>query len=204
MSIRALCFLLLVLLPGLALAKSKNSLPDWVTQAHTVRVVVSPDAADFLNHPMANSDAQQAVERALADWGRFTLVEGQESDLVITVRAGGKAVSPTLETGPTDTREEVQPGNGKVRIFGQQGRAPANADPTAEPQHTNPHVGKRISRGDDVFEVFRGGVAYSAHSTAVWRYAAKDALKTPNVPAVEQFRKAIAAAEQHNAPQKKP
>jgi hypothetical protein len=198
-------FLLLLALPARPIvAKDKNTLPEWILEAHTVRVVVSPDAANSLNHPMANSDAQQAVRRALADWGRFTLAEGQETDLVISVRAGGKVVSSTLETGPADTREEVRPGNGNVRIFGQQGRSPAIADPTADPKRTNPHLGKQIGRVDDVFEVFRGGVAYSAKSTPIWQYAAKDALKAPNVAAVEQFRKAIAAAEQHRAQHRKP
>jgi hypothetical protein len=39
------------------------------------------------------------------------------------------------------------------------------------------------------------------NSIAVWRYSGKDGLKGPNVPAVEQFRKAIAASEKK---QKKP
>lgn len=204
MARHGLFLLLVTLLTGSAVAKDKNSLPDWVLEAHTVRVVVSPDASDSLNHPMANSDAQQAVQRALADWGRFTLAEGQETDLVISVRAGGKVVSSTLETGPADTREEVRPGDGNVRIFGQQGRSPAIADPTADPKRTKPHLGKQIGRVDDVFEVFRGGVAYSAKSAPIWQYAAKDALKAPNVAAVEQFRKAVAAAERHRAQHQKP
>ena len=199
--------LLLVLLPTAILAKDKDktSLPDYVLRARTVWVVVSPDSGAQLNHPTANSTAQQAVQSALAAWGRFTLVEGEDADLVIAVRAGaGKLVSPTIETGSTDTRESVQPGNGNVRIFGQQGRGPAMSEPTYDPKHTGPHVGKEIGRGDDTFEVYRGGMAYSLNASPLWRYSAKDALKGPNVSAVEQFRKAVAAAEQHQKQQKKP
>src|SRR5207302_5365181 len=89
----------------LASAKDKNKdkgiLPDYVLHAHTIQVIVSPDASDSLDHPMANARAREDVERALQAWGRFTLVAEGQSDLVITVRAGtGRLVSPAIERGP--------------------------------------------------------------------------------------------------------
>jgi hypothetical protein len=56
-----------------------------------------------------------------------------------------------------------------------------------------------------MFEVYRGKVEYPLDNAATWRYIAKDSLKSPNVPAVAEFRKLIAEAEkQQQAQQKKP
>ncbi len=205
MTFRFSCFLVLSL-SLLASAKDKNKdkgdLPDYVLQARTVRVVLSPEAGNSLEDPMANARAQQVVQLALQSWGRFSLVMEGESDLVIAIRAGtGKIVAPTVETGPSDTRiGDMQPGRGNIGIGAQQGRLPIGSDPGA-PVHTGPHIGKQIGRANDVFEVFRGRGPYALDGVAIWRYGGKDALKGPNVPAVEQFRKAIAASEKK---QKKP
>lgn len=207
MNSRLPCCLLLAVFSLLAFAKdnNKSTLPEFVLQARTVEIVVSSDHGQTISHPIADSNAQQAVERALTAWGRFTVVKGQESDLVIVVRAGGsKIVSPTVETGSTDSRESVQLGNGNVRIFGRQGETPAVSDPTYEPKHGGTHVGKEIGRGEDSFEVYKGGGAYSRNSSPEWRYIAKDALKEPKVVAVEQFRKAVDATERNQKKSKKP
>jgi hypothetical protein len=206
MSFRFPCFLLIFSLTLMASAKDKlkekGGLPDYILDARTVQVVVSPEASDSLENPMANTAAREAVQNALQAWGRFTLVVEGSGDLVITVRAGtGKLVAPAVERGPTDTRiGDMQPGGGKIGIGAQQGRVPADSDPGV-PVHTGPHIGKEIGRANDVFEVYRGRGSYSVNAAPMWRYSAKDALKAPNVPAVEQLRKAIAASEKK---QKKP
>jgi hypothetical protein len=206
MALRFSCFLLILSIPLLASAKEKNkdkgALPDYVVQARTVQVVVNPEASDSLENPMANTAAREAVQNALQAWGRFTLVVEGGADLVIAVRAGtGKLVAPAVERGPTDTRiGDMQPGRGNIGIGAQQGRVPADSDPGV-PVHTGPHIGKEIGRANDVFEVYRGRGSYSVNSLPMWRYTAKDALKAPSVPAVEQFRKAIDASEKK---QKKP
>ncbi|HXZ81370.1 MAG TPA: hypothetical protein VEG30_15685 [Terriglobales bacterium] len=43
---------------------------------------------------------------------------------------------------------------------------------------------------------------YPLDSPPAWRYTAKDALRSPSVPAVAKFRKAIEDAEKHQG--KKP
>jgi hypothetical protein len=53
-----------------------------------------------------------------------------------------------------------------------------------------------------MIEVYLGNTQYPLDSPPVWRYSAKGCLRTPNVSAVEQFRKAIAESEQLQ--QKKP
>ncbi len=205
MAFRSSCFLLLsfsLLASAKDKTKDKGALPDFVLQAHTVRVVLSPEASDPLEDPMANTRAREVVQLALQSWGRFSVVVEGDSDLVIAVRAGtGRLVAPTIERGPSDTRiGDMQPGRGNIGIGAQQGRVPADSDPGA-PVHTGPHIGKEIGRANDVFEVYRGRGPYALNSIAVWRYSGKDGLKGPNVPAVEQFRKAIAASEKK---QKKP
>ncbi len=52
--------------------KGNPPLPEYVLKATTVRVVVSPDAGEPLNQPMANATARDNVEKALMQWGRLT------------------------------------------------------------------------------------------------------------------------------------
>jgi hypothetical protein len=197
----------LVLLTGLAVAKDKNKdkgvVPDYVLHARTVQVLISPDASTSLNQPMANTRALEDVSRALEAWGRFTIVTEGEPDLLIAVRAGtGQLIAPSIERGPVDNRVgTTRPGGGNVGIGAQQGRVPADSDPMGPPVHTGPHIGNEIGRANDSFEVYRGGLARPFETTPLWSYTAKDAVKAPNVTAVEQFRKAIATAEKK---QKKP
>jgi len=42
-----------------------------------------------------------------------------------------------------------------------------------------------------MFALYRGRADYPLDSPAVWRYTAEDALSSPSVPAVAQFREAI-------------
>lgn len=190
----------LVFLP-LAAGKDKNktNVPDSIVQAQTVHVIVSPDTGQPLNHPTANLAARDAVEDALEAWGRFKIVHEGTADLVISVRTStGQPVSPTIESGPTDTREGAQ--YGKVGVWATQGNGPALSDPMAGPQHTAPHVGKQIGQLQDVFEVYKGGAAYNEKISPapLWKYAAKDALKAPDIVAVREFRKAVVTAENQN------
>jgi hypothetical protein len=56
-----------------------------------------------------------------------------------------------------------------------------------------PHV--EAGQPQDMFAVFRGRQGDPLNSSAVWRYSAKNAFRMPEVPAVEEFRKAIDEAE---------
>jgi hypothetical protein len=189
--------------------KKKGSLPDYVLKASTVLVVVMPDAGEPIDQPMANSTARENVEKALMQWGRLRLVmDGQESDLVIAVRTGSNKMVPTIKGGPIDSRPGVaQPTDGGIRIGAQHGH-PAG-DPGMGPQNspqnspqTGPRLGKEMGPSEDTFEVYRGGVEDPLDSPMVWRYIAKDCLRAPQVSAVEEFRKAIAEAEQPQIPKK--
>lgn len=184
--------------------KKKSTFPEYVLRATTVRVVVSPDAGEPVNEPMANANARDAVEKALMEWGRLQpVMDGQEPDLVIAVRTGnGNAVRPTIRGGPIDQRPgTAQTTDSSVRIGAQQGQPPPLNDPGMGPQN-RPRVVDEVGASEDTFEVYRGGGQYPLDAPAVWRYTAKDCLREPGVTAVEEFRKAIAKAEQAQPPKK--
>ena len=65
-------------------------------------MIVDPTAGVDVRDPTANRAARADVEKALNQWGRFTLVqEGLTADLVITVRKGnGKLIQPTIGGTP--------------------------------------------------------------------------------------------------------
>jgi hypothetical protein len=50
-----------------------------------------------------------------------------------------------------------------------------------------------------MFAVYRGRRDDPLDSTPVWRLSAKDALRSPSVPAVDEFRKLIVEAEKQQA-----
>jgi hypothetical protein len=179
--------------------KSKATLPEIVLRAQTALVVIAPDAGEPLDHPTANATARDNVEKALLQWGRLRpVMDGEEADLVISVRTGSRGV-PTVRGGPTDQRPGViQPTDGGIRIGGQQGHPPNNDPTMSGPQDTGPRISKEMGSPDDDFEVH----LRSVESSAIWRYVAKDCLRAPEVTAVEQFRKAIAESEKQQ--QKKP
>ena len=62
-------------------------------------------------------------------------------------------------------------------------------------------MGTEVGPSEDTFEVYRGGLDSPLDSPPVWRYIKKDCLRaTPQIPAVEEFRKAVADAEKPKIP----
>ena len=191
-------FLMIILVASVAIAgdKKKALLPAYVLQAKTVLVIIDPDAGISMTAPQENKTAQDDVEKALMKWGRFSpVLAGMPADLVITVRKGsGKMVQPTIGGEPTNDRPViVQPTDSGIRIGAKQGRPPdvQQGGPT---QDTRPH--KQIETGppDDMFVVYDGSISLPLDGTPVWRYTGKNALRSPDVPAVAEFRKLIEAA----------
>lgn len=190
-----LAYFVILAIVTLASAKNKQALPGYVLQAQTVAVVIPPDAGEPVAHPTANRTAQENVEKALSQWGRFTVVtDAAVADLVIAVRKGHPA-GPTIANSPTDNRPvTIQSGGGTTRVGVQQGRPsdlayPLPGDPAG------PRPGTEFGGNEDSFEVYQGRVQYPLDAAPLWRYRANNALDAPQVPAVEQFRKAIAESE---------
>ena len=181
--------------------KKKSLLPTDILEARTVLVVVDPDAGVAIDAPNSNRTAQEDVEKALMNWGRFTLAtDVSTADLIISVRRGnGKVVQPTIGGVPVNNRPVIfEPTDSGVGIGGHRGNPPQAGDPTnAQPQ--SPHPPVEAAQAQDMFVVYRGKRDNALDSPAVWRYSAKDALSSPGVPAVDAFRKLIAEAEKQQA-----
>jgi hypothetical protein len=188
----------LVLVGALSVAGNddKPVLPLYVLRAETVFVLIDPDAGTSPAAPQANLKARDDVEKAIVKWGRLRLVmEPGSADLVVVVRKGsGKIVQPTIGGLPTNDRPGVvQPSDSSIRLGGQKGRPTGSTDRSGQDPQPAPQIEAGIT--DDMFVVYHGGAGNPLDGPAVWRYMSKDALKSPSVPAVAEFRKAIEETE---------
>lgn len=185
-----LLLLIIVLSPSAQSKDKPKALPAQVLHAETIFVVINPNAGEPLTDPNANSLARENVEKALMQWGRFRLVMVPiNADLILSVRTGrGKTVRPVINGSPTDNRPIiVEPGGeGAIRIGAQQGRPP---DVISRGPSTGPHVGTEVGSSEDTLELYLGGVESSLDSPPIWRYSAKDALRPPKIPAIDQLKK---------------
>jgi hypothetical protein len=196
--IRVLSTLVLLLIGVSASAdKKKNLLPAYVLKARTVSVLIDPEAGISVSDPAANQTARDDVEKAIAKWGRFLAVlDGMNPDLVIVVRKGhGKIVQPTIGGVPNGNDRPVvlQPTDNSIRIAGQKGRPPNSTQ--SGPPDTGPRPKVEVAPSEDMFVVYGGGVDDPLSGPPLWRYLAKDALRSPDVPAVAEFRKIIEETE---------
>ena len=200
---RSLAFSLLLICCLVAFGKDKKKiiLPKDVLEARTVLVVIDPDAGIAVEAPNANRTAQEDVEKALMNWGRFMLAtDVSMADLVISVRKGnGKIAQPTIGGVPANNRPVIfEPTDSGVGVGGHRGTPPQAGDPTgAQPE--NPHPQIEVAPAQDMFSVYRGKRDNALDSPPVWRYSAKDALRSPSVPAVDAFRNLILEAEKQQS-----
>lgn len=198
--------------PAFARHKKKPILPADVLQARTVLVIVDPDAGVDATDPNANRRAREDVEQALAEWGRFQVVqEGSTADLVITVRKGnGKIVQPTIGGTPINGIPPVDAGSTRsqtdtvTRAGVRWGRPTMPNDPlNTGPEPGRPHPQVEAGPSEDIFAVYRGNVgdpnSNPLDGAPVWRYSRKNALEAPSVPAVAAFRKAVVESEKRLA-----
>ena len=175
-------------------------------KAETVAVVIRPYAGEPVTNPTSNRTAEDNMERALSQWGRFRLVtDATVADLVIAVRKG-QAGGQTITNSPTDNRPVIiQQGDGNTRAGVQQGRPSDPTYPVPPSGQRLPQVGNEVGPSEDLFEVYISGgyVEHPLDSPPIWRYMGKNALDGPQVKAVEQFKNAITESEQVSQ-QKKP
>jgi hypothetical protein len=191
---------------GLIWAKKKSTLPQAVLNAQTVFVMIDPDTAIPVNDPGGNRTAREDVEKALMEWGRLkpTMTMSQ-ADLVIVVRKGDKqAVNPTVDGQPPNDRPVIVQGtDNTMRIGAQQGRSPDSAE-NGGPLSPKPGMGGQIGPTEDLFTVYLGRTEDALKRGPLWRYARKNALKSPDVPAVAEFKKAVDEAVKEQQKQAKP
>jgi hypothetical protein len=186
--------------PGFTRGKDKNILPPYVLRARTVSVVIEPGAGIDPEDPNANQIARRDVEAAFLRWGRLEpAVAGQPADLIVVIRRGHQR--PVSETIPDPRQNDriggVNQTDNTTQIGGHQGNPnPQTQGPQATRFPQSP-ISPQLEMGgqDDSFAVYDGSVSKPLDSSPAWRYVAPDALRPHNVPAVDQFRKAVAAAE---------
>jgi hypothetical protein len=123
------------------------------------------------------------------------------------VRKGSDRLVRETITNPrqNDRVGMIAPSDAGVNMgaqHGQQSSLSTNGPGTAagEPPHPQTEVGDT----DDSFEVYEGDVDKPLDLPPGWRYTAKDGLQPHSVPAVDEFRKAIAKAEKAAANKKQP
>jgi hypothetical protein len=180
--------------------KKKVLLPADVLRAHRVLVMVDPQAGVDVQDPNANRNARRDVENALVKWGRLDPVEdAYTADLIITVRKGhGKMAEPTIGGTPINNTPPVmvQPSQRGISVAGRSGNPgfPGDASNGQSPS-SRPSPQTELGPTLDMFVVYRGTSLNPLDAPAVRRFTAKDALASPDVPAVEAFRKLVAESE---------
>lgn len=204
----ALCAATLLLV-AVSFAKDKKPiLPAYILNARTVAVIIDPHAGMDIADPRANQIAESDVEAALRNWGRLQpVIDTESADLIIVVRKGsGRLVDETVSNPRQNNRTGMSPaGEGGLGAGGQPGQQPPLAsDPSMASPSSGPHPQTEVGNIDDSFEVYQGNVDHPLDSAPGWKYVAKDGLRSPSVPAVDQFRYAVQKAEEAAAAKKKP
>jgi hypothetical protein len=191
-----------------AIAKKKDDpvVPDYILRAHTVAVMIDPSAGMAVEDPRANQVAQKDVETALLKWGRFMpVISPKGADIVIVIRKGNKRAVDETVSDPTQNNRPgvINPTDNGVQMGGQRGRQPGELGsgiPDASGRQAQPQM--EIGSTDDSFVVHQGDAVDPLDSPVGWRYVAKEGLRSHDVPAVDQFKKALAAAEKAAAAKK--
>ena len=212
-ALQLLCLPLTAVLMPAALAKDTTPLmPAYLIEARTAVVIIDPDAGRSVSDPNANQTAQKDVETALLKWGRLQAVlNPADADIVIVVRKGtGKPSAVTVK----DPRQNERPGSitsadGAISIGVQHGRPSRSTDIPDQDRSmstdTNGSLHPQVEAGDrdDSFVVYEGHRNDPVGSNAPgWRYIHENGLHSHDVPAVDEFRKAIDAAVKQAGQQK--
>lgn len=203
MRARSLAFPVIIVLTaalGFAKGKTKDALPPYVLTARTVSVVIDPNSGVPMDDPNGNQIARRDVEAALLSWGRLTpALAGQPADLIIVLRRGHhRLVDETMpDPRQNDRIGGVNPTDNSTQLGGRQGMPTPDSSnlPGARPPQFPSGPQTEIGDQDDSFAVYNGGISNPLDAPPAWRYLAPDGLRPHTVPAVGQFRKAVAAAE---------
>ena len=96
---------LLVAMTSGARDKSKDNVPAYVLEAHTVSVLIDPQAGMGVRDPQENRTAESDVQTALLNWGRFqTTLNSREADLLVVVRKGNGRIANATIADPSQNR----------------------------------------------------------------------------------------------------
>ena len=197
----------LALMPAFA-KNSKPMMPQYILNAHTVAIIIDPNAGISPDDPNANQTARQDVEHALLKWGRFTTVlDPAGADLVIVLR---RSHGRLAETTISDPRQNTRIGDVSHTDNGISVGVPIGSPRGTNPPGTgnpvpNNSAHPQIEAGNtaDSFQVFEGNHQFDEDGIPGWEWIQKNGLHPHDVPAVDEFRKALAEAEKQAAAQQK-
>jgi hypothetical protein len=189
---RLLLLSLAVLLIASNATAKKSGLRAELLHAKFVVVTAYPDGGQTFGGPTRGiagrtGDDRRAmadVERAIKDWGRWTVVSSaNQADLIIAIRKGRigtvgvEAPMPLPGGGRVDThptyQTEVGPTEDMIAVY-------------------SAHQERQIYQSGDV----------NIDAPPLWRLIQANALQSPSVPGVQQLRKEIEKAEAENAKKK--
>ncbi len=163
------CFLVLLLLVPLTIAKDKSQLPKLVVVAKYV--MVTTYLGDQPSNPRIMPDDRQAmgdVQDAIKDWGRYIVVyRPKDADLIILVRKG-----------------RIAEALGGVRVHAGSDAPNPSAGPSVHADAGDPQ---------DMIAVYRA--AEGIDSPPLWRGRQIDGLRPPEMRLVQELRTKVEAAE---------
>lgn len=177
-------FLLLLLIPSIAIAQHKTKkpiVPAIFNQARYV-YVEAVDGQEF--DPRLNPDDLQAianVQQALRQWNRYTLTTRREDAQIVIVVRKGRAVE------------------GRAGVIIGSSSGGAGASPQGNPSRGQngtgfgTDAGGEVGTPDDLFEICQLDPNGSL-STPMWMRTFPDGLDGPRVMLFEQFKDAVERA----------
>jgi hypothetical protein len=169
----------LVLLSSLAFAQNQNKKKPTVSAVfnHARYVWVESMDGDIYNPNLlpADREAITNVQNALRKWGRYVLTaDRQDAELVFVVRTGRVA-------------------EGRIRgSVSSPGTGPSgypNTGPQPDPMGTGGMLGGGIGPPDDLLRVVVGNDP--ERGAQVWLRSEKNGLAGPDVPLLQQLKKAV-------------
>jgi hypothetical protein len=196
-----------VLLAAVAYAQQQPIAQTYkrdILDARTIAVVADPSPA--AENSQANQRSRLEVQNVLREWGKYQVVaDSGGADLIVVVRKGHAQVATIGgPTGPSPVT--VGPLDSGVNIGVHRGQNPTLSRTDTSQVSSQPRLGSEAGSPDDLLEVYRGRqplpgdasrdqIQYPLDEPPVWVYTAQDALKSPKLEAVAEFKKAVETAE---------
>ena len=169
MSWRYLLVLAVVFVAPMVGAKDKIIMPEAI--AHATYVMVTTYDGDVFSPGLRPEDRQAIadVQKALENWGLYSLVySAHEAELILVVRTGRVIeVRGGLQRGTT-------------------------VGPSGAPGGTCQVIGTEVGDPQDTLEAFLAPTDIKT-STPLWRGRAVDGLKSPELALVKEFREKVEA-----------